>query len=123
MALFNDVKCLVTDGRCIAISCGNDRESSLKTWLSKDRPLSYGQIDLNHTFTSLVKAVIADPDLISYGLPNFVEHAMTPTTFADSLIKMSSPLDPSPPAAPVLSCYVATTTLPDLGAMEGDDYD
>ncbi|KAI9442798.1 hypothetical protein BJY52DRAFT_1229143 [Lactarius psammicola] len=87
MALCDDVKRLVADG----------------TWLSKDRPLSYGQIDLNHTFTSLVKAVIADPDLISYGLPNFVEHAMTPTTFADSLIKMSSPLDPSPPAAPVLS--------------------
>ncbi|KAI9452141.1 hypothetical protein BJY52DRAFT_1226307 [Lactarius psammicola] len=120
MALFDDVKRLVADGvrndialtisnardpeqRRIAISRGNDRESSLKTWLSKDRPLSYGQIDLNHTFTSLVKAVIADPDLISYGLPNFVEHAMTPTTFADSLIKMSSPLDPSPPAAPVLS--------------------
>ncbi|KAH8998203.1 hypothetical protein EDB86DRAFT_2828490 [Lactarius hatsudake] len=119
-ALFNDVKKLVADGvrRDItaiisaapdqdsvdrAVARGRERESFLKHWLTIQRPLAFGQVNKQNTFISLLQAVIADTDLISHGLPNFSEHAITPTTFVNSLIAMSSPTNPSPPVAPVMS--------------------
>ncbi|KAH8979153.1 hypothetical protein EDB86DRAFT_3089374 [Lactarius hatsudake] len=119
-ALFDDVKKLVADGVRrdiaaiisaapdqdsvdLAVARGRERESFLKHWLTIQRPLAFGQVDKQNTFVSLLQAVVADPDLISHGLPNFSEHAITPTTFVNSLIAMSSPTNPSPPVAPVMS--------------------
>ncbi|KAH8978533.1 hypothetical protein EDB86DRAFT_2836679 [Lactarius hatsudake] len=119
-ALFDDVKKLVADGVRrditaiisaapdqdsvdLAIARGRERESFLKHWLTIQRPLAFGQVDKQNTFVSLLQAVVADTDLISHGLPNFSEHAITPTTFVNSLIAMSSPTNPSPPVAPVMS--------------------
>ncbi|KAH9028468.1 hypothetical protein EDB83DRAFT_2678647 [Lactarius deliciosus] len=119
-ALFDDVKKLVADGVRrdvaaiisdapdkeavdVAIARGTERESFLKHWLTIQRPLAFGQVDKQNTYVSLLQAVVADPDLISHGLCNFTEHAMTPTTFVNSLIAMSSPTDPSLPVAPVMS--------------------
>ncbi|KAH9032220.1 hypothetical protein EDB84DRAFT_1438686 [Lactarius hengduanensis] len=119
-ALFDDVKKLVADGVRrdiaaivsaaltqdavdVAVARGRERESSLKHWLSIKNPLAYGKVDKQDTFVSLLQAVVADPHLISHGLPNFSGHAMTPTTFVTSLIAMSSPTNPSLPVAPVLS--------------------
>ncbi|KAH8980399.1 hypothetical protein EDB86DRAFT_2835364 [Lactarius hatsudake] len=106
-ALFDDVKKLVADGVRrditaiisaapdqdsvdLAIARGRERESFLKHWLTIQRPLAFGQVDKQNTFVSLLQAVVADTDLISHGLPNFSEHAITPTTFVNSLIAMSS---------------------------------
>ncbi|KAH9028272.1 hypothetical protein EDB85DRAFT_2147990 [Lactarius pseudohatsudake] len=119
-ALFDDVKKLVADGVRrdiaaivsaaltqdavdVAVARGRERESSLKHWLSIKNPLAYGKVDKQNTFVSLLQAVVADPHLISHGLPNFSGHTMTPTTFVTSLIAMSSPTNPSLPVAPVLS--------------------
>ncbi|KAI9430746.1 hypothetical protein H4582DRAFT_2086078 [Lactarius indigo] len=119
-ALFDDVKKLIADGVRrdihaiisaapdqnainLAVARGKERESFLKSWLSLKRPLAYGQVDQQATFVSLLQAVVADPLLISHGLPNFRQHAMTPTTFVNSLIAMSDPTNPSLPHAPVLS--------------------
>ncbi|KAH8982112.1 hypothetical protein EDB86DRAFT_3086416 [Lactarius hatsudake] len=119
-ALFDNVKKLVADGVRrdiaaiisaapdqdsvdLAIARGRERESFLKHWLTIQRPLAFGQVNKQNTFISLLQAVIADTDLISHGLPNFSEHAITPTTFVNSLIAMSSPTNPSPPVAPVMS--------------------
>jgi len=120
MALLDDAKQLVADGvrkdvallisqaeseeqRHAATIRGAERERFLKEWLRFNRPLAYGESRSRETtYQSLVQAVVASSEDVSYGLPNLQDHAMTRTAFVESLIKMSSPVAPSTPAAPVL---------------------
>ncbi len=80
-----------------------DRENSLKRWLKLDTPLAYGHKNKNNTFESLLQAVVTHKEDIVHGLPHMMQHAMTPSTFVSSLIKMSHPHFPVAPYAPVLS--------------------
>jgi hypothetical protein len=119
-AFFDDTKQLVADGVRADIACwisraesldgigaatdrGKEREKCLKKWLAMDRPLKYGQSDPNGPYQVLLQAVVAEPEDISFGLPNFQAHATTPTGFVKLLLAMSSPTSPSTPRAPVLT--------------------
>lgn len=73
----------------------------MKKWLALDLPLLYGHRDTNKTFECLVQAVVAEPQHISFGLPNLTDHSMTHTIFLNKLLSMSSPT-PSAPCAPVI---------------------
>lgn len=118
-AFFHDTKKLVADGvngdiaRILAYAespadletarlNARRRETALKSWLALDRPLDYGHSDSTDAFRLLVNAVVADEGLISYGLPNFQEHSMAPSTLVDRLLLASKSL-PSRPAAPIIS--------------------
>ena len=118
-ALFEDTKLLVAEGvrRDIAhriasargklnlddaTSRGASRESYLKSWLKKDFPLAYGSDGADDTYKLLLQAVNHTDHSVSYGLPNWNEHAVSPLSFVRSLIDMSRPVNPSRPVAPVL---------------------
>jgi hypothetical protein len=80
-----------------------ERERHLKAWLKSERPLAYGHNNDKMTFEHLVQAVVTESEDICHGLPNMMNHSMTPTDFASDLIQMSKPYFPTPPHAPVLS--------------------
>jgi hypothetical protein len=120
LAFFDDIQKLVTDSVCgdiahcislaqspedtaAANTCAKERESFLKKWLKLDRPLSYGQNYHTETYQSLVQAVVSYHRDISAGLPNLEEHAMSPTTFVELLLKMSSSTSPSSIRAPIMA--------------------
>jgi hypothetical protein len=119
-AFFDDTKALVSDGVRKDVSSsisnssspsqqkeasqfGKKRLASLKSWLASERPLAYGHDNSQPTYNLLLQAVSPSPHDLILGLPNFQAHAMTPSRFADLLIKMSSPSTRSRPSAPVLS--------------------
>jgi hypothetical protein len=119
-SFFDDTKQLVADGvrKDIALCLsraqspdeklaltirGKEREKNLKRWLLLDRPLAYGQNDPDQAYQTLVQAVVSDENIISLGLPDLDEHAMTPSNFVKLLLEMSRPNSPSPPQAPVVS--------------------
>jgi hypothetical protein len=119
-ALFEDAKQLVAEGvrrdvahrvanartpalADAAASRGILRESCLKAWLKSDFPLAYGHNGGDDTFKLLVRAVAADDDEVQCGLPNWNKFACSPSTFVQSLLDMSAPVNPSPPRAPVSS--------------------
>ncbi|KAH9018524.1 hypothetical protein EDB84DRAFT_1442390 [Lactarius hengduanensis] len=122
MALVDDVKQLVEEGvrrdivcrisqarseedRQAAVLRGREREKFLKTWLRSKRPLTYGEPGHFTTFQALIQAVVAAPEEFSSGLPNFNDHAMTPTDFVGQLlrVRISSSVSPSSPGAPVMT--------------------
>jgi hypothetical protein len=119
-AFFDDTKKLVSDGVKRDIAYINEqadtpseleaarldarrREYALKSWLALARPLAYGNDDKSDAHKLLVNAVVADKDLICYGLPNLQEHSMAPSALAESLLRFASAPHPSRPIAPVLS--------------------
>ncbi|KAH9018519.1 hypothetical protein EDB84DRAFT_1566372 [Lactarius hengduanensis] len=122
MALVDDVKQLVEEGvrrdivcrisqarseedRQAAVLRGGEREKFLEIWLRSERPLTYGEPGHFVAFQALIQAVVAAPEEISSGLPNFNGHAMTPTDFVGQLlrVRMSSSISPSSPGAPVMT--------------------
>jgi hypothetical protein len=117
-AFFDDTKALVSDGvrkdvasrisqatssieKNNASKLGKQRLKCLKSWLESDQPLDYGNDDSQPTYNLLLQAISPSTQDVVLGLPNFQAHAMTPTDFADLLIKVSSPKNPSRPSAPV----------------------
>jgi hypothetical protein len=119
-AFFDDTKQLVAEGvredimsrisqaktteeRNTEKSRAQDREKHLKLWLKSDRPLAYGHNTDKMTFEHLVQAVVSESEDICHGLPNMMDHAITPQDFAQALIDMSRPHFASNPRAPVLS--------------------
>ena len=144
-ALFQDVRILVAEGvrKDIKLSLAaasqqnlkavssrsKKREASLKAWLKKAFPLAYGDKDGAHdTFDLLVEAVVREEYSVSSGLPGWDANSKTPFNFVLSLLNMSSPTNPAPPSAPVLSdgaflpvLKVAHTSLLSLVKDRSDD--
>jgi hypothetical protein len=80
----------------------NRRKTALKSWLKLDRPLSYGSGQGHETFNLLIRAIAEDDQAIYRGLPGWESNSKTHVEFAQALIDMSHPSDPTKPEAPVL---------------------
>ena len=91
------------DERNQASKLGKQCLDSLKSWMASERPLAYGHDDSQPTYNLLLQAISHSTQEIVIGLSNFTAHAMTPSHFADLLINMSSPNNPSRPSAPILT--------------------
>jgi hypothetical protein len=74
----------------------------LKSWSKQKYPLAYGVEDGHEIFDLLVRAVVHDEASLAYGLPGWDSNSQTPFALVNSLLDMSSPVDPSTPSAPVV---------------------
>jgi len=119
-AFFKDTKQLVTigvhnnitqslsdadslDDHYVATICGKECKKNLKQWLKLKNPLVYGHVDKKKTSKPLMQAVIRNTQDISHSLPYMLDHAMTPSSFADIHLGMSHPHFPANLYAPVIS--------------------
>ena len=106
-AFFEDIKKLVSNGIKHDIGSINTKakspseleaawlnarchKSALKSWVKLTQSLAYGNDNGSDAYKLLVNTVVADKDLISYGLPNLQEHSMPPSTLAQLLLHFAS---------------------------------